>query len=73
MDFLTIITYALAILETGALLMALVFITKAVKEKKANRQQKKNTPVDKTNYYKSFGFFFVYIILNVIRLSGILG
>ena len=53
--------------------MALVFITKAVKEKKANRQQKKNTPVDKTNYYKSFGFFFVYIILNVIRLSGILG
>ena len=73
MDILTIITYVLAIVETGALLMALMFLTKAIKEKKANRQQKKNTPVDKSNYKKSYACIFVYLILNVIRNAGILG
>ena len=73
MDFITILTYVMAIIETGALLMALVFVTKALKEKKANQGKKKSTPVDKSNYIKAGVFAFIYLVLNVIRNSGMIG
>ena len=73
MDFLTILSYALAIIETGALLMALVFVTKISKEKKAIRQKKQNVPVDKSNYLKAAAFAIVYVVLNMIRAYGIIG
>lgn len=38
MDFLTILSYVLAVVETTALLMALMFLTRAMKEKKAQRK-----------------------------------
>lgn len=74
MDVLTIVAYVLAMVETVALLMALVFLTRGMKEKKANRKSKKqNVPVDKGNYIKAGIFGLIYLVLNVLRNSGILG
>lgn len=74
MDFLTILTYVLAVVETTALLMALVFLARALKEKKAQRKsKKKNVPVDKANYVRAGIFGLIYLVLNVIRNAGILG
>lgn len=74
MDFLTILSYVLAVVETTALLMALMFLTRAMKEKKAQRKsKKKNVPVDNSNYKKAAVFGLVYLVLNVIRNAGILG
>lgn len=71
MDFLTLLTYILALVETGALVMALVYVTRAMKEKKASKN--KQSPARKEYYKKSLAFVFVYLILNVIRNSGLLG
>lgn len=75
MDFLTVLKNVLAVVETGALLMALVFLSRGLKEKKAQRKSKKkqNVPVDKSSYVKAGIFGFLYIVLNVIRIYGILG
>ena len=73
MDFLTILSNVLAIVETGALLMTLVFLTKILKEKKAVREKKQSTPVDKSNYLKAAIFALAYVALNMIRAYGIIG
>ena len=69
MDFQTILSYGLALIETGALLITLVYLTKAMKERKKN----KNSPAVKT-YYTGAGIaVIVYLVLNVIRTTGLLG
>lgn len=74
MDFLTVLSYVLACVETGALLMVLVFITNAMKEKRANQKgKKKNVPVSKANYVKAGIFALIYLVLNIIRNSHLLG
>lgn len=69
MDFLTLMINILALVETGALLITLVFLTKAMKEKKVN----KNSPVIKGYYLKASIAALVYLVLNVLRNTGILG
>jgi len=74
MDFLTVLSYVLACIETAALLMALVFATNAMKEKRANQKsKKKNVPVSKGNYTKAAVFALIYFALNFIRNSNLLG
>lgn len=63
MDFITVITYMAAIVETAALLGALVFATRAMKEKK-------NEPAKKTAMKKAGIFLLVYLVLNILRNSG---
>jgi len=73
MDFLTVLSYVLAVIETAALLMALLFVTRAMKEKRANQKsKKKNIPVSKGNYIKAAVFALIYLVLNVIRITGII-
>ena len=60
MDFLTFLKYVLAIVETGALIGVLVFLTKAFKEKKDEK-------VRKSHYQKAIPFLLVYLVLNVLR------
>lgn len=81
MDFLTALSYVLAVVETVALLGALVFITRAMHENKLKRTRqgkkgaKSSEEIDKTvaRYKRTAGIFlFVYLILNVLRnYSGI--
>lgn len=81
MDFLTLLSYFLAIVETAALIGTLVYVTRAMHEKKLLRatQGKKGAvskeQVDQTVklHYRNAGIFFtVYIVLNFIRnFSGI--
>ena len=80
MDFLTVLSYVLAVVETAALLGALVFATRAMHENKLKRKQgkkggKNSEEIDKTvgRYKRTAGIFlFVYLILNVLRnYSGI--
>ena len=83
MDFLTILSYILAVVETTALLATLVYVTRAMHEKKAqkNKQGKKGgksaeaTQKSVSLCYRNAGIaFMIYLILNVIRLhSGIFG
>ena len=63
MDFLTALTYVAAIVETAALLGALVFATRAMKEKK-------DQPAKKSAMKKAGIFLLVYLVLNVLRNSG---
>ena len=60
MDFLTVLTYTMAVVETAALIGALVFATKAIKEKK-------NTNAKKERQRTSLLYIAVYLVLNVIR------
>ena len=81
MDFLTILSYVLAVVETGALIAALVFVTRGMHEKKNQRKKqgkkggKSNEITQKTVsacHRKAGIFFVVYLVLNFIRLySGI--
>lgn len=66
MDFMTLVSYVLAIIETAALIGALVFVTKGMKEKK-------NTAARKDYYTKAGLFVTVYLVLNVLRNFGVLG
>ena len=61
MDFLTVLKYALAIIETGALIGALVFSARGFKERK-------NKDVRKSLLTQGAVYFVVYIVLNMIRL-----
>ncbi|MBR4289948.1 MAG: hypothetical protein IKT52_04820 [Oscillospiraceae bacterium] len=61
MDFMTVLTYVLAIIETGALIGGLVFLTKAIKEKK-------DTSTRKSRFTQGGIYIFVYLVLNMIRL-----
>ena len=72
-----------AIVETGSLIATLIFVTRAMHEKKNQRAQKgrkgaqDNEIVRKTiaASYRNAGIFFMtYLLLNVIRnYSGIFG
>ena len=61
MDFLTVLKYALAIIETGALIGAMVFSAKGMREHK-------NKEARKALLTKGGIFFAVYVVLNMIRL-----
>jgi hypothetical protein len=60
MDYQTLLKYVLAIVETGALIGVLVFLTKAFKEKKDEK-------VRKGYYTKALPFLLVYLALNLLR------
>ena len=81
MDFLTILSYVLAVVETAALLGVLVFVTRAMHENKnkrtrqgkkgakSNDEVEKNVAVYKRN---ALIFLLIYLVLNVFRnYSGI--
>ena len=61
MDFLTVLKYLLAIIETGALIGALVMSAKGFHEHKDKNARK-------SMLTKACIFFGVYIVLNMIRL-----
>jgi hypothetical protein len=61
MDFLTVLKYVLAVVETAALIGALVFSAKGMKEHK-NKEERKALLT------KGGIFFAVYVVLNMIRL-----
>ena len=76
MDFLTVLTYVLAIVETGALIAALIFVTRGLHEKKNQRRKQgkkggKSSEVTRKEVSASYRyaglFFFVYIALNFLR------
>ena len=83
MNILTVLINILALAETGALLASLIFVTRAMHEKKNQRIKKgkkgaqDNEIVRKavsTSYRRACLFFGVYIVLNFIRnYSGIFG
>ena len=60
MDFLTTLQYVLAIVETGALIGGLVFVTKAIKEKK-------NSDARRARYIQGGIYLTVYVLLNFLR------
>ena len=82
MDFLTVLSYVLAVVETAALIAALAFAARAMHENKLKKttQGKKGArssdEIEKSlSTYKRNAaiFIFVYLVLNVIRnYSGIL-
>ena len=65
MDFLTAFRYILAIVETVALVGALIFATKALQTKKKDEAKKQYRVT-------SMVYFAVYVVLNILRNSGIL-
>ena len=60
MNFMTVLTYVMAIVETGALIGGLVFVTKAIKEKK-------NSDARRSHYMQGGIYLVVYLVLNLIR------
>ena len=60
MDFMTVLTYVLAIIETGALIGGLVFVTKAIKEKK-------DINARRAHFAQGGTYLAVYLVLNVLR------
>ena len=76
MDFLTILSYVLAVVETACLIAAMVYATRAMHEKKIKRTRsgkkggKSNEIIDKAVklYYRNACLFFmIYLILNFVR------
>lgn len=75
MDFLTILKYVLAVVETAALIGALVFAARALHENKNKKNEGKKGAKSKETiernvsvYKRNAGiFFFAYLILNVFR------
>ena len=57
---MTALQYALAIIETAALVGVLFLLTKAIKEKKGSQARK--------DYFrKTLPFLLVYLVLNILR------
>lgn len=61
MDFLTVLKYLLAVVETGALIGALVLSAKGMREHR-------NKDTRKTLLTQAAIYFIVYIVLNMVRL-----
>ena len=61
MDFLTALKYLLAVVETGALIGALVFSAKGMRERKNKDARKKLLT-------QALIYFAIYIVLNMARL-----
>ena len=79
MDFLTVISYILAVVETASLIGALVYFTRAMHENKLKRKTKgkkgarSGEEIDRTiaSYKRAAGIFlFVYLVLNLFRNFG---
>ena len=76
MEFMTVLSYIAAVVETGALIAALVFVTRGLHEKK-NQQRKQGKKGGKSSeitkkavsacYRNAAIFFIVYIALNFLR------
>ena len=62
MNFLTFLKYLLAVVETGALIGALVFSAKGIRE----RQHK---DVRKSLLTQAAVYFVVYVVLNILRFT----
>ena len=62
MDFLTILKYVLAVVEIGALIGAMVFSARGMKERK-------DQSLRKSLLTQAVIYFAVYIILNMVRLK----
>ena len=62
MNFLETLKTLLMVVETGALLGALIFSAKGIKEKK-------NQDVRKSLLTQSAIYFVVYVVLNVLRFT----
>ena len=62
MDFLTVLKYILAVVETGALIGAMVFSAKGMKERK-NKDIRKSLLTQATIY------FAIYVVLNMVRMT----
>lgn len=62
MDFLTVLKYILAVVETGALIGAMVFSAKGMKERK-------NKDIRKSLLTQASIYFAIYIVLNVVRIN----
>jgi len=60
MDWMTILTYGIALVETAALLGALIFITRASKSDKNSPEKKKQTQ-------KAIIFIVFFLLLTTIR------
>lgn len=81
MDFLTILSYVFAVVETASLIAAMVYATRAMHEKKIKRTKqgkkggKSNDIIEKAValYYRNACIsFMIYLILNFVRrYSGI--
>ncbi|MBR7179620.1 MAG: hypothetical protein IKD27_08935 [Oscillospiraceae bacterium] len=80
MDFLTILKYVLAVVETAALLGALVYSARAIHENKNKKYEGKKGAKSKETIEKNVSAFkrnaaicfFAYLILNVFRnYSGV--
>ena len=61
MDFLTFLKYLLAVVETGALIGAMVNSAKGMKERKNKDARKKLLT-------QAAAYFAVYIVLNMVRM-----
>ena len=61
MDFLTVLKYVMAIIETGALIGAMVTSAKGMKERKNKDARKKLLT-------QAAAYFAVYIVLNMVRM-----
>ena len=61
MDFLTILKYLLAVVETGALIGAMVLSAKGMKERKNKDARKKLLT-------QALIYFTIYIVLNMARM-----
>ena len=82
MDFQTVLSYILAIIETAALIGAMVYGARALHENKLKRTKKgkkgakSNDEIDKAiTVYKRYAFIclFIYLALNVLRnYSGLI-
>ena len=82
MNFLTVVSYVLALVETAALIGSLVFSARSIHENKSKRKtrgKKGNRSTDEydrniARYKRNAAFFFlVYLLLNVLRnYSGLL-
>ena len=60
MDFMTVLTYVLAVVETGALIGGLVFLTKAIKDKK-------DSSARRSRFIQGAIYLVVYFALNMLR------
>jgi hypothetical protein len=61
MEFLTVLKYVLAVVETGALIGAMVFSSKGIKERK-------DKDARKSLLMQGGIYFAVYIALNMVRM-----
>ncbi len=62
MDFLTFLRYLLAVVETGALIGAMIFSTRGIRERN-------DADAKKALLTKAAIFFAVYVVLNMLRLT----